>query len=383
MMSKRFLTFSIGIAALVAITIFAVMAVACDSDNSNVQNNAQPTAQQNQGGSLPSQQSGFDIPDLYERVRPSVVQITSVSASSSGGTSEGLGSGVIIDDQGHILTNNHVIEGATQLTVTLFDQTTADATVVGTDPGDDLAVLKADFPDDVDLTPAELGDSKAIRIGERVIAIGNPFGLEGTVTEGIVSGLDRTLAEQQNRPLRELIQTDAAINPGNSGGPLVNLQGKVIGINTALENPTGGNVFVGIGYAVPINIAKQFLPQMLDGQTVVHTRLGVAGQTVTPQLAKDVGLSVNQGVYVIQVEPGSAADDAGIQGAVASNADVPAQLPSGGDVITGVDDTDVSDFNSLVDDLDTKQPGDEVTLHILRDGNKMDIKVTLGAWPNP
>ena len=163
--------------------------------------------------------------------------------------------------QGDILTNYHVVQGAQQLEVTLFDETSASATVVGTDPTGDLAVIKADFSG-VTLTPATLGDSDQIRIGESVIAIGNPFGLDGTVTEGIISGLDRTLSESQTGPLRELIQTDAAINPGNSGGPLVDYNGEVIGINTAIENPTGADTFAGIGYAIPVNAAKHALTQL-------------------------------------------------------------------------------------------------------------------------
>ena len=288
---------------------------------------------------------------------------------------------MILDKDGNILTNYHVIQNASQLQVTLVDETTADAQVVGTDPASDLAVIKADFSG-VDLSPANLGDSGQIRIGESVVAIGNPFGLDWTITEGIVSGLDRTLAEQQNRPLRELIQTDAAINPGNSGGPLVNYNGEVIGINTAIENPSGSNTFVGIGYAIPINAAKQSLPDMLAGKTVVHARLGVSGQTLTPSLAKELSLSVTQGVYVATVDPSGPAAAAGVQGAESAGAST-LTVPPGGDVITGVDSQDTATFDVMADYINSKQPGDTVTLHIVRGGKNMDISVTLAEWPNP
>ncbi len=277
---------------------------------------------------------GSDVSDLYEQTRPSVVRITTISTSSGtrGGSSEGLGSGVVIDKEGHILTNNHVVANARQIQVTLWDETTGSAELVGSDPTNDLAVIKADLPAEK-LSPATLGDSDAIRIGESVIAIGNPFGLEGTVTEGIISGLDRTLGQTGQRPIRQLIQTDAAINPGNSGGPLVNFSGEVIGIDSALENPTGSGVFVGVGYAIPINAAKRFLPEMLAGETVVHPRLGIAGRTLTSDLAKTLNIEVDKGVYVVEVDSSSAAGRAGVKGAEQRTTQDPLAIPPGGDVI--------------------------------------------------
>jgi len=313
------------------------------------------------------------------------VRITSVTVTRSAfGSQQGeaLGSGVILDKDGNILTNYHVIQNASQLQVTLVDETTAVAQVVGTDPASDLAVIKADFSG-VDLSPANLGDSGQIRVGESVVAIGNPFGLDWTITEGIVSGLDRTLAEQQNRPLRELIQTDAAINPGNSGGPLVNYNGEVIGINTALENPSGQDVNVGVGYVIPINNAKDHIPDMLAGKTIVHPRLGVGTITVTPNVAKTLGLSVNQGAYVVAVDSGGPADQAGLQAAGSSAAN-PLLLPKGGDVIVGADSATINTEDDLISYIDhNKAPGDKVTLHVVRGSNKVDVTATLDAWPNP
>ena len=232
---------------------------------------------------------------------------------------EVLGSGIVIDSSGDILTNFHVISGASQLTVTLSDQAAVDAQVVGTDPADDMAVIKGNFSG-INLTVATLGDSNKVRIGESVIAIGNPFGLQGTVTEGVLSGDNRTLPSQQSKPLVDLFQTDAAINPGNSGGPLVNMSGEVIGINTALENPSEQDVNIGVGYAIPINNAKDHLPDMLAGKTIVHARLGVSTITVNPALAKTLGLTVNQGAYVVAVDSGGPADQAGLKAAGSAGA---------------------------------------------------------------
>ena len=229
-----------------------------------------------------------DVADLYDLTRPSVVRITTQGATSGAG---GLGSGVVIDKDGHILTNNHVVAGASQIDVTLVDGVAVRAQVVGTDPGNDLAIIKVNLPAD-QLKPAKLGDSSKVRAGEFVVAIGNPFGIEATITDGIVSGIGRTLAGSGGRPLRQLIQSDAAINPGNSGGGLFNGRGELIGITTAIENPSGDRVFVGIGYAVPINTAQRFLPDLLAGRPIEHPRMGIQMQDLTPALAGRLSLSV-------------------------------------------------------------------------------------------
>ncbi len=380
----------LGVVVVALLALLATAMVACGGDSSNAQQSGSstPTAQAQttntptaSGSSSSSSGDENAIPDLYDKVRPSVVEVASTGATQSVfGTqpTSGLGSGIILDTTGDILTNYHVVQGANQLTVTLYDQTSASATVVGTDPTGDLAVIKADFSG-VTLSPATLGDSDQIRIGESVIAIGNPFGLDGTVTEGIVSGLDRTLAEQQNMPLRALIQTDAAINPGNSGGPLVNMNGEVIGIDTAIENPSGSGTFAGVGYAIPINAAKQAMSQLEAGQTVQHARLGISGESVTASLSKQLNLPVTQGVYVVEVDSSGPAAAAGVQGASQSSSNA-LSAPPGGDVITGVDNVTTNSFDDLVNYIDTKQPGDKVTLHILRNGDKKDIDVTLAQW---
>jgi S1-C subfamily serine protease len=296
-----------------------------------------------------------------------------------------VGSGIIIDEQGFILTNYHVIADADNLEVKFADGTTVSAQVVGRDPGNDLAVIRANVSDG-ELTPAPLGDSDAVQVGDSVLAIGNPFNLEGTLTQGIVSALGRTYAsEDGTRPIRNLIQTDAAVNPGNSGGPLLNCQGEVIGINTLLENPTGDRVNVGVAFAVPINTARQFLPDMLAGETVSHPWLGIAGQEVTPALAQDLDLPVDAGVYVTLVAAGSPAERAGLQGAFASEAQAvgSSSLPSGGDVILAADGQTVASVEDLAGYLDTqKRPGDTVELQVLRDEQELSLEATLAEWPD-
>jgi putative serine protease PepD len=311
-----------------------------------------------------------DVADLYEAVRPSVVRI---NASDSGSNSGGLGSGIVIDKDGHILTNNHVVAGYDQIDVQLADGTSSSATVVGRDVGNDMAVVKADLPADK-LVPAKLGDSDAIRVGETVIAVGNPFDLAGTVTEGIVSGVGRSLNEGGGRPLRQLIQADAAINPGNSGGALFNARGEVIGITTAIENPSGDRVFVGIGYAVPINTARRFLPQMLNGDEIQHPKLGISLRDVTPALAKTLGLKTDSGVLVQSVENGSAASKSGLRGGIGTT---PSNV---GDVIIAIDAQEIKDFDDLANYIDSKQVGDKVDVKVMRGGDQSTVTITLEAW---
>lgn len=210
------------------------------------------------------------VADLYAAVRPWVVKIT--SASSSAGNA-GTWSGVAIDTAGHIVTTFHVVDGFDSIDVKLADGTAVRATVVGTDPGDDLAVLKIDVPGR--LAPVTIAERGALRVGDAMTAIGNPFGLEATLTEGVVSGIGRILASTSGRPLRQVIQTDTAINPGNAGGGLFNFKGELVGITNAIENPSGQDVFVGIGYAIPVSTLLDHLADMIAGKTVVHAKLGV------------------------------------------------------------------------------------------------------------
>jgi len=325
--------------------------------------------------------------DIYQELRPAVVEITSTQQGRSpfAPSGQSSGSGIVIDEQGTILTNNHVVADATNLEVKFSDNTTAPAQVVGTDPGSDLAVIRADASDQK-LTSATLGDSDAIQVGDPVLAIGNPFELEGTLTQGIVSATGRTFSGGQGtRPIRNMIQTDAAVNPGNSGGPLIDCRGEVIGLNTALDNPTGQDVNVGIAFAVPINTAKRSLPDMLAGKTVSHPWLGIAGEDVTPALARDLQLSVQSGAYVTIVSSGSPAQRAGLRGAFSSQSEAArsgSQPQGGGDVIVAADGHDITSVDELASYLDTeKKVGDIVSLTVIREGQKLSLEATLAEWP--
>lgn len=329
--------------------------------------------------------SCLDPADIYQMLRPAVVEVLVTSSGGSFGRStSGEGSGIVIDTQGDILTNNHVAGGADTLQVKFADGTTSDAHLVGSDPGNDLAVIQVDGGAE-SVTPAVLADSTAVRVGDSVLAIGNPFELEATLTAGIVSATGRTYSEGNGtRPIQNMIQTDAPVNPGNSGGPLLDCHGQVVGVVTALENPSGQSVNVGVGFAVPSNTAERFLPAMLAGQTINHPWLGIAGVAVTPSLVDQVGLSVSSGVYVEIVSPNSPAERAGLQGAFASE-EAAAQSSSevaGGDVITAADGNPVASVQDLAAYIDGKKVGDNVDLTVVRDGKDMSVTATLADWPS-
>ena len=385
------------IAILASALISAVVAIAVvnitDDDNSSptaasTGTTTTPTSTGSSGDSNDSQTSlsseCLAPSEIYEQLRPSVVVITS-TANGRFGQEQGSGSGVIIDDEGFILTNYHVVSGADVIEVTLDDGSTLAATVVGSDPGNDLAVIRVDPPAE-GLTAARLGDSDELRVGDAVFALGNPFGLEATFTEGIVSAVGRTYSPGTGtRQLRNMIQTDAAVNPGNSGGPLANCHGEVVGINSLLENPTGQGVNVGIAFAVSINTAKNALDDLVAGNTISHPWLGIRGRELTPALANELGVSTTEGVYVVIVAQNSPADRAGLRPALASEdaATDDSDLPPGGDVILAVDGTEVNDVDELAGYLDSqKRPGDTVTLDVLRDGQETVVEATLAEWPS-
>jgi len=291
----------------------------------------------------------------------------------------GSGSGVIIDDQGHILTNNHVVDGADSLDVTLANGETIPGKLLGNDAGNDLAVVKIEV-DKNQLTYAPLGDSSKLKVGQLAIAIGNPFGLQRTVTVGVVSSLGRSFASDSGRTIRDMVQTDAAINPGNSGGPLLNSSGEVIGINTAIESPVGASV--GIGFAVPVNTVQQSLSTMLAGKSVSHPWLGITGAQVTADLAKELDIPV-EGVYVVSVVQDSPAAKAGVNGALRRSSQIPsANVGKGGDVILAVDGRKISKVEEISSYLDTKLSGDTVKLSIRRNGAEQELTVTLADWPD-
>ncbi|CAA9256795.1 MAG: HtrA protease/chaperone protein [uncultured Chloroflexi bacterium] len=302
------------------------------------------------------------VMDVCERAGPAVVAI-----ESRVGQRRGLGSGVIIDPEGIVLTNYHVIRNATQLDVALSDRTRYTGRVLGTDPQNDLAVVRlVDAPGGLPVVP--LGELEDIKPGALAIAIGNPGGLQRSVTVGVVSGLNRTLRDTPARaPIREVIQTDAAINPGNSGGPLLNSRGELIGINTAIEVVNGQRGFGGIGFAVPVTTARRYLPRLLAGETIEHPWLGISGGDVSQQIARERGLTTRGGVYIEETTGDGPAAAAGVQ-----RNDVIVSL--GGHTITGMDD--------LGERLDRSfLPGQLVKMGIMRGRERLELTVTLGKWP--
>ncbi|MFZ0545424.1 MAG: trypsin-like peptidase domain-containing protein [Candidatus Promineifilaceae bacterium] len=321
------------------------------------------------------------ITNLYERVSPSVVHITSQVVTMSfffGATpSEGTGSGFVLDQAGHIVTNYHVIENAESIEVTFSDETQVSATVIGTDPFNDLAVL---MPDELppQLVPVELGESADLRVGQRAIAIGNPFGLDRTLTTGVVSALGRPLQTSEDVLIFNVIQTDAAINPGNSGGPLLDSRGHVIGINTAIRQNAEG-----IGFAIPVDTLKRIVPVLIDEGSYPHPWLGILGYSVTPDISGPLDLPVDHGVLVGQLYRGGPADIAGVQGASQQVIVGNRRILAGGDIITAINGVPVDDWNSLLEYLEFQtQVGDEVTLTLLRGAEEISLQVTIASQPS-
>jgi len=279
----------------------------------------------------------------------------------------------VIDDQGHVATNYHVVGGATRLDVTLADGNSYSGEVVGSDQANDLAIIRIVTSPDVlaRLTQAPLGDSSQLRVGQTVVAIGNPFGLERSASLGIVSSVGRTRPGETDRLIANMIQTDAAINPGNSGGPLLDLQGNVVGINEQIQSSVGGNV--GIGFAVPVNSLTRYLPDLLAGRTPQHSWLGISGARLTASLAQQAGISNAQGVILVTVLPGGPAAQAGLRGGGTSNL-------RGGDVITDINGQAVRSAEDIASYIDAFNPGDHVTIGLLRGGQRQTADTTLGVW---
>jgi S1-C subfamily serine protease len=300
-----------------------------------------------------------------------------------GGGGIATGSGFLIDDEGHIVTNNHVVEGATKVQVKLGSSDTShEAEVVGTDPATDVALLKVDVPAD-QLHPLALGNSAQVQVGDPVVAIGNPFGLDRTVTAGIVSALQRQIQAPNGFAISHVIQTDAAINPGNSGGPLIDAEGKVIGINSQIQTGGSSEGNVGIGFAVPINTAREVVEQIEEHGEVKHAYIGITGGSITPALAKALKLPVEEGVLVNEVVKDSPADKAGIEGGDTNATIEGAKVTLGGDIITEVDGKPVDSMEEVVDEVNSAQPGDEMELTLLRgDDETKQVTVTLGTRPN-
>ena len=317
--------------------------------------------------------------NLYDRINPSVVHISSSQNVPNFfyGTvpEQGTGSGFLYDDQGHIVTNNHVVSGADSLDVLLSNGLNLPATVVGTDPYYDLAVVKIDLPAGI-ASPLELGESDTLKVGQTVIAIGNPFGLDRTLTTGVISALGRRIETDAGTAIGQAIQTDAAINPGNSGGPLLDVHGRVVGINTAINSPSGGSV--GIGFAVPVNIIKQVVPSLIKDGHYVHPSLGVQ----VAELGTEVSISdnsIDHGLLIVQMDAGGPAEQAGLQAATVT-VRRGRYVVTGGDIITAVGGKPVSSRNDLLLVLEENfHPGDSVDITLVRDGKTITQTVTIGS----
>jgi len=341
---------------------------------------------------LASDASGkaLSVNQIYSQDSPGVVFITAEQKSqpspfnpfgqSQGGTATG--SGFVIDNDGHILTNNHVVAGASSVTVRVGgeDGQTFDAKVVGTDPSTDVAVLEVDSGSD-QLQPLELGSSSNVEVGDPVVAIGNPFGLDRTATAGIVSAVQRQINAPNGFTIENAIQTDAPINPGNSGGPLLDAEGRVIGINSQIESGGQSEGNVGIGFAVPIDTAQEIAQQLIADGKVEHAYMGISGADLTPQIADVLNLDANSGALVQAVVPNSPADKAGIEAGDATVTVDGQRIRAGGDVITEVDGNPVSSMDDVIAAVDGKQPGDSLQLTLLRGGDTRTVSVELTDRP--
>jgi S1-C subfamily serine protease len=318
--------------------------------------------------------SALSVNEIYKRAHRGVVEIavTTSSESSLGGQQRGQGSGFVYDTQGHIVTNQHVVDNASAISVTFWNGAVHKARLIGTDPSTDLAVIDVDAPSSL-LHPIPVGDSGKLEVGDGVVAIGSPYGLEETVTSGIVSALHRQMESPNGFTINDSIQTDAAINHGNSGGPLLNSQGQVIGVNAQIKSDSGGSD--GVGFAIPSNTIKSIASQLLDSGKVEHAFLGIGLQAIPASVADQLDLVA--GVMVTEVRDGTPASRAGLRQATSTRTVDGQQYPTGGDVITEVDGRTVRTAEDLQRAIDSKKPGDTITLTYSRAGEEHTVDVKL------
>jgi S1-C subfamily serine protease len=370
-----------GLVVLIAVLILAATGVIGGTDKTTIVQSpiSQPSVADSKSG------SGLSVHQIYAKdspgvafIRAEVVQRTespfNLFPQSQRGTSTG--SGFVIDESGDILTNAHVVEGATKVTVDLGDKS-YDAKIVGRDPSSDVALLKIGA-DKKALHPLEFGNSSDVRVGDPVVAIGNPFGLDRTVTTGIVSALQRKIEAPNGFSIEHVIQTDAAINPGNSGGPLIDGRGRVIGINSQIAT-AGGSGNIGIGFAIPINTAKKIADQLKKSGAVQHAYLGITGITITPSMSQSLNLPTDRGVLIQRAS--GPAKSAGVRGGDTQVTLGGNDLVLGGDALTAIDGKKVKSMDDVISVVDSKKPGDKVTLELLRGKNKRTATVTLGNRP--
>lgn len=338
-------------------------------------------------------QASLALPDLFSKVQKSVVQVTERDNSNQLGSR--LGSGFVYDKDGHIITNYHVVTSGTnnnnELQVTFLDGNVYPADLVGVDQFADLAVIKVKDISPDKLAPLPLANSSSLRIGETVVAIGNPFGLSGSMTQGIVSGLGRLLPSNENEDnfagpgssysIPNIIQTDAAINPGNSGGPLIDTQGRVVGINTAIFSNTG--VYSGVGFAIPSDTISKVATSLIQNGSYHHPYIGIVGISLTPDLSKQIGMNETKGFLITSITKGSPADKAGLRAGSTTTTYNGRDIDVGGDIILKIDNREVSKIDDILSYLESqKHVGDKVHLTVLRDNAVKELDLTLGERPN-
>ena len=373
--------------SLVAISILMISMLACQMTGLTPLSQPQPTQDPQVQTAPPILTNPDDtiledgsLSSLYELVLPGVVSI---------GTDIGQGSGFVFDNEGHVVTNQHVVEGASTVEVAFSSGFKAYGTVIGSDVDADIAVIRVDAPAE-QIHPLAIGDSNSLQVGQSVVAIGNPFGLNGTMTLGIISGLGRTQPAHESPgggffSNADVIQTDAAINPGNSGGPLFNLNGEVVGVNqsirtTNVDATTGNAVNSGVGFSVSINLVKRVVPGLIRDGKYEYPYLGLSSSELGLAEMEALGVNTYTGAYVISVVPGGPADEAGIRAGETTTSIT--GLNAGGDLITAMDGQPIDSFDELLGFLVTnKSPGDTVVLTVLRDGQPVDVTVTLGTRP--
>jgi S1-C subfamily serine protease len=374
---KAFLIYAVIAALAVGAGVGAVLFSTLSSTNTKtvVQQvpvgTAQPTANR----------SALTIGEIYRRSYKGVVEITITSGSSnpfSNGDQRAQGSGFVYDTDGHIITNEHVVDGAQTVSVRFWNGSIYKASVVGTDPSTDIAVIKVDAPKSI-LSPLTVGDSSKVQVGDGVVAIGSPFGLEETVTSGIVSALHRQMQAPNNFTINDSIQTDAAINHGNSGGPLLSARGQVIGVNAQI-NSGGDNGNAGVGFAIPSNTVRSIADQLIDSGKVEHAYLGVSVATIPESVASQLNLTA--GVEIESVRDGTPAAKAKLHGASGTKTVEGDDYPTGGDVITAIDGEQVTTAEELQRAIDAKKPGDKVSIEYWRSGDSHTVEVELGTRPS-
>ncbi len=331
-----------------------------------------------QGSEPASNSGGLSIGTIYGRAYKGVVEVTVTAPSTGfGGQQQAQGSGWVYDTNGNVVTNQHVVSSAESISVRFWNGETYPARFVGSDRSTDLAVIKVAAPSSV-LEPLRLGDSSSLKVGDSVVAIGSPFGLEGSVTSGIVSALDRQMRAPNGFTITNSIQTDAAINHGNSGGPLLDARGRVIGVNAQIESDSGGND--GVGFAIPSSTVRTIIPQLIGGGEVEHAYLGVGVAAIPKGAAQRLG--VVPGVEVTEVRAGTPADSAGLRASSGERAIDGETYPTGGDVITQLDGESITSVQQLQNAVDSKRPGDKVTITLVRGGDERTVEVTLVSRPS-